>query len=170
MEGHLGLLAGLLPPELAGPVRQHLLHPQSPLQACRRHVVAYARAAAAAAADVALGLAAENQGLAGGLALLALLAAALVVVHWVGRLVMWWTRVALRLASWAIVAALAAWVWNRGPAASLTDAVVLAGRVLGYLAVLKDVWLEEYNRYEGQQRHEPRGGGHGAHGRSSARY
>lgn len=170
MEGHLGLLAGLLPPELAGPVRQHLLHPQSPLQTGGRHVIAYARAAAAAVADLALGLAAENQGLAGGLALLALLTAVLVVAHWISRLVMWWTRFVLRLASWAVVVALAAWVWNRGPAASVRDAAVLVGRLLGYLTLLKDVWLQEYNRYEGQRRHETRGGGHGARDRSSAWY
>ncbi len=47
------------------------------------------------------------------------------------------------------------------------NAVVLGGKVVGYLAVVRDVWVAEYNRYEGQQNTGYRAAG--GRGRSSGR-
>ncbi|KAF4983494.1 hypothetical protein FZEAL_1117 [Fusarium zealandicum] len=57
----------------------------------------------------------------------------------------------MRIATWAVLFALAAWIWERGVFESARDMAVAGGKVVGYLAVIKDVWLEEYNRYEAQQ-------------------
>lgn len=57
----------------------------------------------------------------------------------------------MRVAMWGILVALAAWVWERGVWESVRDVVILGGKVGGYMAVLKEVWLSEYNKYEAQQ-------------------
>ncbi|KAJ6446114.1 nuclear pore assembly and biogenesis domain-containing protein [Purpureocillium lavendulum] len=167
------LLTELLPADVAASVRRHMLHPSSPLQTVARAATARAQGLAAALAphvaplaDWAAGVVADNQGLAGLAVLLAVVAAVVVVMNWLRRLVMWWTRVVFRLTLWALVAVLVAWVWQRGVMESVRDAVVVGGKVAGYLAVVRDVWVAEYNRYEGQQNMGYRTGGRG---RSSGR-
>ncbi|POR31996.1 hypothetical protein TPAR_07820 [Tolypocladium paradoxum] len=161
------LLTELLPPDVAASVRQHLLHPSSPFQAYKRLAAeqgARLLSALRPLADWALQCVADNQGAAGLLVLLALLAALLVVVSWVHRFVLWWTRLALRVVFWAVAGALGAWVWNRGVVESARDAVDAVASVVGYLAVLRNVWLAEYDRYEGQQNR-----GYGDRGRGRGR-
>ncbi|KAF4594618.1 hypothetical protein GQ602_000231 [Ophiocordyceps camponoti-floridani] len=169
MEAYLfSLVADLLPPDLAAQAHHHLVRPDSPLQSCKRQLAASAYAAATAAADVAAralgdGSIVLDQGgggsLAGWLALFAVLAVVVLAVRWVGRLVVWWTRLALRLASWAVVFALAACVWQRGVAATIRDVVVGGAALMRYLSLLRDVWLAEYSRYELQQQQQQQQGG-----------
>lgn len=151
----MDVLAQLLPPDLAASVRQHLLHPASPFQAYKRLAAEQAGRLLTALqplADWALQCVVDNQGASGALVLLALLAATLVVVAWVHRIVMWWTRLALRAVFWSAVVLLAAWVWNRGVAESARDLVDIVGRVVEHLAVLRDVWQVYYARYKGQEK------------------
>ncbi|KYK59965.1 hypothetical protein DCS_01099 [Drechmeria coniospora] len=152
------LLAELLPPDLATSVRRHVLDPSSPLRTGARQAGEQAQALLAGlmphvapVGDWALRVIADNQGIAGLALLLAVLTVVVVVMNWLRRLVVWWTRLALRLVFWSVVVAVAAWVWNRGVVESLEDALDVGGRVVGYAAVLKDVWLAEYHRYESQQ-------------------
>ncbi|PFH56155.1 hypothetical protein XA68_16971 [Ophiocordyceps unilateralis] len=158
MEAYIfSLVAGLLPPDMAAAAHHHLLRPDSPLQSCKRQVAASARAAVVAIADVATRLlaASDNQGgMAGGIALLVLLAVFMLLLRWVGRLVLWWTRFTLRLASWAVVVALCACVWQRGLAATVRDVGGGGLALMRYLSLLRDVWLAEYSRYEVQQRQQ----------------
>lgn len=42
-------------------------------------------------------------------------------------------------------------MWQRGFEESARDVVLVGGKVAGYAAVVKDIWLTEYKKYEGQQ-------------------
>ncbi|KID66561.1 hypothetical protein MAN_04842, partial [Metarhizium hybridum] len=152
------LLTELLPPDVALSVRTHLLNPRAPFQIYKQAAVAQAQAWLAALAPVVqpladrvLAVAVENQGVTGLVALLCVVTATVVVMNWVRRLIMWWTRLVMRVVFWSAAAALLAWVCNRGVVESVTDAVVLGGRVVGYLGVLKDFWWQEYERYEARE-------------------
>lgn len=104
---------------------------------------------------------AENQGVVGSAIGLLLLALAVIVLNWIRRIMLWWTRLTMRIATWAAVIALAAWVYERGVFESVKDVVVVGSKVGGYLAVLKEVWLDEYNKYEAQQGMGGRSAGRG---------
>ena len=151
------LLTELLPPDLAESVRQHLLNPRAPLQIYKQRAAQYARDLLALAEpyiDRTLGAFAspENHGVVGGAMVLLTAVLALIIMNWVRRLVMWWTRLVFRMTLWAVVIALLAFIWNRGLMVSARDAVVIGGKIAGYGAALKDVWLAEYDRYEERQR------------------
>lgn len=82
------------------------------------------------------------------------------ILNWMRRVLMFWTRIALRLVFWTGIVALVAVVWQRGLEASMKDAIAIGNWLLGYGAILKDVWLREYRRYEAQaksQRSSSRG-------------
>ncbi|KAI1767416.1 hypothetical protein GGR53DRAFT_482644 [Hypoxylon sp. FL1150] len=80
------------------------------------------------------------------------------VVAWVHRTMMFFTRLAFRLVGWALVFAVLAVVWRRGPEAAVRDVVVFTGKVAGYAAVVKDIWWSEYQKFDAQTK---RGGGSG---------
>lgn len=152
------LLASFLPPNVVALIDTHILGPRSPLQIFKRQALAQARLGASSliplvqpVADRGMAVLAEHQGALDLLLPLATIVATLVVLNWIRRLVLWWTRLAMRAVLWAAVVALAAWVWNRGVLVSARDAAVVGAKVVGYMAVLKNVWLDEYKRYEGQQ-------------------
>ncbi|RSL67437.1 hypothetical protein CEP54_003225 [Fusarium duplospermum] len=152
------LLSALLPPDLVDSINKHVLHPRAPVQILLRHVLVQAQNLLDTAApiieplfDRLMTAMAENQGLVGVIASLLVLATFLIILNWIRRLLMWWTRLAMRVATWAILFAIAAWVWERGVFESAKDMAIAGGKVAGYLAVIKDVWLEEYNKYEAQQ-------------------
>ncbi|KAI8684411.1 Hypothetical protein NCS54_00109100 [Fusarium falciforme] len=152
------LLSALLPPDLVDSINKHVLHPRAPIQILLRHVLVQAQNLLDTAApiieplfDRLMTAMAENQGLVGVIASLLVLATFLIILNWIRRLLMWWTRLAMRIATWAILFAIAAWVWERGVFESAKDMAIAGGKVAGYLAVIKDVWLEEYNKYEAQQ-------------------
>ncbi|GKU00176.1 hypothetical protein FLAG1_04563 [Fusarium langsethiae] len=152
------LLTALLPPELAETVQKHILHPRSPVQIVARNVLVQMQKVIDTVTpilepiiDRVLILLAENQGLVGVIASLLVLATVVIILNWIRRLLMWWTRMAMRIVTWAFMFALAAWIWERGVFESARDMTVIGARIVGYLAVIKDVWLQEYDRYEAQQ-------------------
>ncbi|CEI64073.1 unnamed protein product [Fusarium venenatum] len=152
------LITALLPPELAESVQKHILHPRSPVQVLARNVLVQVQKVIDTAIpiiepilDRVMILLAENQGLVGVIASLLVLATVVIILNWIRRLLMWWTRLAMRIVTWAFMFALAAWIWERGVFESARDMTVIGARILGYLAVIKDVWLQEYDRYEAQQ-------------------
>ncbi|KAF5669221.1 hypothetical protein FHETE_4979 [Fusarium heterosporum] len=152
------LLTALLPPQLAESIQKHILHPRSPVQIVAHNVLTQAQNLLDATAplleplfDRVMVILAENQGLVGVVASLAVLATVVIILNWIRRLLMWWTRMALRIVFWAFLAAIAAWVWERGVFESARDMAVISGKILGYGAAIKDVWLQEYDRYEAQQ-------------------
>ncbi|KAK2589798.1 hypothetical protein QQS21_012524 [Conoideocrella luteorostrata] len=173
------LLTELLPPDLAASVRQHLLDPRAPFQIYTQALASQLQGLLSSLSpyvqpmvDRALAAMVDNQGATGLVVLLVLMTAVVVVMNWIRRLVMWWTRLVMQGVFWAGVVLALAWVWNRGVLESVRDAVVLASKVLGYLAVLKDFWMEEYERYEANGSGSGSGSGSGfgaARGRSSGR-
>lgn len=84
------------------------------------------------------------------LSLVAIFFAALQTLLWVHRVMMFWTRLMGRLILWSLVAAVLAMAWQRGPEAVIRDAVVFASKAAGYAALVKDIWLAEYNKYDAQ--------------------
>ncbi|TWU77114.1 hypothetical protein ED733_008244 [Metarhizium rileyi] len=166
------LLTELLPPDLALSVRTHLLNPGAPFQVYKHAALAQVQTWLASLApvaqpvvDKALALAVENQGVTGIVALLCLLTAVVVVMNWVRRLILWWTRLVMRVVFWSVVVVVLAWVLRRGVAESVMDAVVFGGKVVGYLSVLKDFWWQEYERYEAREGTSRHGGAGRASGR-----
>ncbi|OBS26481.1 hypothetical protein FPOA_00424 [Fusarium poae] len=152
------LITALLPPELAESVQKHILHPRSPVQVLARNVLVQAQKVIDTVTpiiepilDRVMILLAENQGLVGVIASLLVLATVVIILNWIRRLLMWWTRLAMRIVTWAFMFALAAWIWERGVFESARDMTVIGARIVGYLAVIKDIWLQEYDRYEAQQ-------------------
>ncbi|QPH01192.1 hypothetical protein C2857_005391 [Epichloe festucae Fl1] len=165
------LLTELLPPDLAASVRQHLLNPRAPLQIYKQE--AWSRAQRALASlqpyiqpvlDKTISLIVDNQGVTGVVVLLTVVTVMVVVMNWIRRLIMWWTRLMVRAMFWAGVVLALAWVWNRGVVESVRDGVVFVSKAVGYLAVLKDFWMQEYERYEANGSR-----GRGTRGRSSGR-
>lgn len=73
------------------------------------------------------------------------------VLAWIRRMLLWITGLIFKLALWAAVFAGVAFMWQRGPEQTVRDFALVVGKIAGYGASLKDVWLAEYERYEGQQ-------------------
>ncbi|KAF4124070.1 hypothetical protein GMORB2_5786 [Geosmithia morbida] len=159
----VGVLSSLLPPETQKYIQAYILDADSPGQLLLRQASGYASSAASTAlplvtpyVDAALSALADNQGAAGLVAALAVVTAVVVVLNWLRRLVMWWTRLVARLAFWAVIALVVAAAWERGLARTTRDVAVASSTLAGYLAGLRDIWVAEYNHYESQR---VRGGG-----------
>ncbi|KAJ4144936.1 hypothetical protein LMH87_003803 [Akanthomyces muscarius] len=151
------LVTSLLPPDKAAFVHHHVLRADAPLQV----YFAAARASVTHSAGVVyphvqplverLLAWTHASELGGVLVPLAILAVAVIVMNWIRRMLLWWTRLAVKAVLYATLAALGAWVWQRGLQASIRDVVVVGGKVAGYAAVVKEIWWREYRRYEDQQ-------------------
>lgn len=81
------------------------------------------------------------------------------VLAYLRRLMMWWTRMAMRLVFWSLVVGLGAVVWRRGLETSVQDAVYWGGKVAGFAEGIKNVFWAEYRRYEEMERSKGQGGG-----------
>ncbi|TDZ65911.1 hypothetical protein CTRI78_v003479 [Colletotrichum trifolii] len=157
------LLHSILPPEAADFIHKNALHPTSPLQTLRAHLsAAVARAYdalyphLAPAVDATLAYLHNSPELVSFGVLLALLAATVIVLNWIRRVVAFWTALVLRAAFWGAVVVLVAAVWQRGVWETARDGVVLGGKVVGFAAAVKDVWVSEYRRYEEETRGQGR--------------
>lgn len=82
------------------------------------------------------------------------------ILSWLRRALVFWTRIAFRMAFYAGLAALAASVWQRGLEASWSDAVAIGATLLKYGGWVNDIWMNEYRKYEEQG--QKRGGHPGA--------
>lgn len=154
----MSALASILPPETVKYLQTYVLAPDSPGQLLLHRAGRAASGAASAAAphvtpwvDALLGTMADNQGATGLVVALAVVTAVVVVMNWLRRLVMWWTRLAARIALWAVVALVVAAAWERGLARTTRDLVIASSTLAGYLASLRDVWVREYNHYDSQR-------------------
>ncbi|KOS19371.1 hypothetical protein ESCO_000959 [Escovopsis weberi] len=152
------LLSSFLPPDLVALVEKNMLRPNSPGQVLYRHSALVLRRGCDAAVpllrpvlDRALLVLAAHQSYVDAAVPLLLLVAVVMVMNWMRRLAVWCARLVLRATLWACVVALGAWVYRRGVLESARDAAVVGGKVAGYVAVLRDVWVDEYRRYEGAQ-------------------
>lgn len=150
-------LGALLPAELNAFIQTHVLHPRSPVQHIVRQVNVVLNnffktmyPVIEPLFDRLVDTINENQGTTGLLLVVAVITAVLVVMNWIRKMMLWWTRMVAKLSFYAIVAVLLAAVWQRGLMTTARDMVVFGSKLLGYGAALKDVWMEEYDRYESQ--------------------
>ncbi|KAJ0168885.1 hypothetical protein CTA2_8672 [Colletotrichum tanaceti] len=149
------LLRSLLPADAADFIHKNALHPSSPLQKLyAQGLLAASRTVdelypyVAPAVDATLEFLHSSPELVSFAVLLALLAATIVVLNWIRRIVAFWMALVLRLAFWGCVFAAVAVVWRRGVWETARDAVVVGGKVAGFATAVKDVWISEYKRYE----------------------
>lgn len=151
------LVTSLLPPDKAALVHHHILRADAPLQV----YFGQARDSVTRSAgtiyplvqpwiDKLLAMTGASE-LGAVLVPLAILAVAVIVLNWIRRVLLFWTRLAMRAVFYATLVALLAWVWNRGLQASVRDVVVIVGRVAGYASLVKQIWWAEYRKYEEQQ-------------------
>jgi hypothetical protein len=167
------VLESLLPPDVAAFIKAHILDPRSPFQQIFSQLLFYLRQATILLTPIldralsTVGIELSGANIASTIAIAACVLTVLAVLDYVRRMVMWWTRFAFRIVFWAIAVGVAAWVWERGMMESAKDAVVVGGKLVGYAAGVKDVWMAEYERYE-QQQHQSSMMGNGR-GRSSGR-
>ncbi|GJC99617.1 hypothetical protein ColKHC_08443 [Colletotrichum higginsianum] len=145
------LLRSLLPVDAADFIHKNALHPSSPLQKLRAQALSAASRAIdelypylAPAVDATLEFLHSSPELVSFAVLLALLAATVVVLNWIRRVVAFWMALVLRLAFWAA----SSWLSRSGVWETARDAVVVGGKVVGFAAAVKDVWISEYKRYE----------------------
>ncbi|KAI1081764.1 hypothetical protein F5B20DRAFT_57052 [Whalleya microplaca] len=150
-------LQGILPEQTLQLLHDHVLDPQGPFQVLKRHLVALFQRALSLLRPLVYPLVERGmQALQDSpdLVVLAFLLTAMVLVlqaiMWVHRTMMFFTRLAVRLVGWAIVAGIVAVIWQRGPEATIRDVVVFVSKVAGYGAVVKDIWLSEYQKYDAQ--------------------
>lgn len=150
-------LRGLLPAEMNDFIQTHILHPRSPVQHLARQANVLINnffktlyPIIEPLFDRLVDAINENQGTTGLLLVVAVVTVVMVVMNWIRRLMMWWTRMLAKLTFYAIVVALLAGVWQRGLMTTARDLVVVGSKLAGYGAALKDVWMEEYDRYESQ--------------------
>ncbi|OTB00031.1 hypothetical protein M426DRAFT_324607 [Hypoxylon sp. CI-4A] len=171
----LDALQGILPEQTLEVLQDHIQNPQTTLQAIwRQTALATSKLAAVLSPLFAPVLARLAQALHDSpdivvlgfvLAFCVLVFQVVALVH---RTMLYVTRLAFRMLGWALLFALAAVVWRRGPEAAVRDVVVLVGKLAGYGALVKDIWLSEYNKFDAQTKRG--GGGAGGAGPSSGGY
>lgn len=161
----------LLPPSLADAIQTHILRPTSPFQIYTQEALAHTQRAydillprlevlyhqaVTALYDAAGG---DEGPAAAALATLPLIlsaVAAIAVVTLVTRLISWWTRMMMKVAFWGVIIILLLGVWERGLVASARDVVVVASKLAGYGAAVREIWVREYQHYEEQTRSSSR--------------
>lgn len=150
------LAASLLPEELSSFVHNHILNPHGPFQAYKREAHAQLDRLLAAlypvvqpALERVLAVVSDNQGAVGVAATLALAAAVIVVLNWVRRLMLWWTRMVFRLVFWSLVVAMAAVVVQRGPMQTAKEVVVVGSKIVGWVAAVQQA-MQHQQQYQQQ--------------------
>ncbi|KAK6842087.1 hypothetical protein PG990_005925 [Apiospora arundinis] len=154
----LDLLEGVgLPESTIQLLQDNVLHPQTPLQVLGRSVYQRAQQAFEMAVPVvqplvnrAVTALSDSPDIVIVGALLVFIVAALQFLFWVQRVVLFWTRMTMRLIFYAILAGALAVVWQRGPEAAIRDIVIFVSKIAGYATLLKNFWLSEYERYDAQ--------------------
>ncbi|KAI0398916.1 hypothetical protein F4802DRAFT_591590 [Xylaria palmicola] len=155
----INTLQGILPEQTLQLLHDHFLHPSSTMNTVSSYLVVGAKRTAQALAPVLSPLAErgalalqESTDVVFFLAVLTLLFLAFKIVVCVQRTISYFTRLAFRAALWALLGLALMAVWQRGPEAVARDLAVLAGRAVRYAAVVRDIWLAEYQKYDAQTR------------------
>ncbi|KAI0398515.1 hypothetical protein F5Y17DRAFT_454082 [Xylariaceae sp. FL0594] len=152
-------LSGILPEQTFQILHDHVLHPSSTVRTVSSQAVLALQRAAAALQPVAapvidrgMRMLHDSPDIVFFGFLLTLLFLAFQVVMWVQRTISFFTRLAFRAVFWAFVGLALMAVWQRGPEAVARDLFVIGSRLVGYATVVKDIWLNEYQKYDAQTR------------------
>ncbi|KAL8381151.1 hypothetical protein RB595_005435 [Gaeumannomyces hyphopodioides] len=153
----LGAMQTLLPPDYWQFLARHALDPDAPVQVLRRKFVSQASHLATEMYPLvepfinrAISALYSSPDVVILAFVLVVLFIALKLLNLARRIMLFWTRIAIRAAMWAVVVALVAFVWQRGIERSARDSAILAGKLAGYAVVIKDIWLREYRDWEAQ--------------------
>jgi hypothetical protein len=79
------------------------------------------------------------------------------VLSLVRRIMLFWTRLALRLVFWAVMGLVASAVWQRGVGRTIQDAVVIGSKLVGFVSGVVNVWIREYERAQAEQQQQQQG-------------
>ncbi|KAK0703605.1 hypothetical protein B0T26DRAFT_732034 [Lasiosphaeria miniovina] len=155
----LGLIKGVLPSSAVQFIQENLLDPASPAQAVKREASGALWAIGASVwpvvaplVDRATAALSRSPDMVVAAAFLVVVLVVYQVLSLVRRVMMFWTRLAVRAVMWAGVAALLAMAWQRGIEASVRDAVVILSKVAGFGGGVANYFVQEYQRYDAQQR------------------
>lgn len=169
------LVASLLPEELSSFIHNHILNPHGPFQTYKREAQAQLERLLTALYPIVqpvlekiLALVSDNQGAVGVAATLALAAAVIIILNWVRRLMLWWTRMVFRLMFWSLVIAVAAIVVQRGPMQTAKEVVVVGSKIVGWISAVQQA-MQQQQQYgeqfsQGGRRQYNVGGGRSSGG------
>ncbi|KAI0888623.1 uncharacterized protein GGS22DRAFT_184201 [Annulohypoxylon maeteangense] len=153
----IDVLQGIVPEQTLELLQAHLQNPSTTLQAVWRHSSAIANKLGTVLSPLfgpilarALQALHDSPDVVVLGFVLGTIVLMLQIVVWVHRTMMYMTRLAFRMMGWALVFALVAVVWRRGPEATIRDVVVFVGKMAGYAALVKDIWLSEYKKFDAQ--------------------
>ncbi|KAI0415598.1 hypothetical protein F5X98DRAFT_376531 [Xylaria grammica] len=167
----INALQGILPEQTLQLLHDHVLHPSSTLRTVSAYtLLGIQRVAltmqpilAPLAERVLVALQDSPDFVVLGL-VLALFFIVVQVLLMIQRTISFFTRLAFRAVLWILIGLAIMAVWNRGPEAFIADTVVLARKMVVYGAMVKDIWISEYQKYDAQTR---AGAGAGAFGSGS---
>lgn len=149
------ILLDILPPRYVQLLNNFFLHPNSPFQSLYRSLAASLSGVwpVLALAGDRLAQAALNSPDAVLLVvLLALLLIAIQIWNLMRRIMYSLMKMVFNLMFYAVLAVLAAFMWQRGLTACVRDTIVWGGRLWGYADGVKNVFLTEYERYVEEER------------------
>ncbi|KAI0459616.1 hypothetical protein F5B21DRAFT_499296 [Xylaria acuta] len=167
----IDVLQGILPEQTVQLLHDHVLHPTSTLRTVYAHALFGMQRLArllqpvvSPLAERAVGALQDSPDFVFLGILLALLFVAFQVMVWVQRTISFFTRLAFRAVLYALVGLAIMAAWQRGPEAVAADVVVVVRKLVGYAAIVKDIWLSEYQKYDAQTRAGAGAGGFGGGG------
>jgi len=157
--------ADTIPPGFLLFINTHILDPSSPFQAFVRHVTVFVSAAIARvtpligpAIDYLTHLIGENPNIVSAVIIIVLAYITLEILAFVRRVMLFWTRLALRLVFWGWIALLISFVWQRGVEKTVTDVSQWAGYTYGMVSKAVEIWVREYQVAREQQERASQGG------------
>lgn len=68
------------------------------------------------------------------------------------RIMLFWTRLALRMMFWSVILALGAIIYQRGWEQSARDATVLGKQALSFGTMIQEVFMREYRKYDDMEK------------------
>jgi hypothetical protein len=83
---------------------------------------------------------------------LIILVVILQILSWVRSVMMFLTRLAVRIFFWASLVVLASIIYQRGFETTTRDMVVVVNELARFIGTARDTFLREYQRYESQQK------------------
>ncbi|KAI1436114.1 hypothetical protein GGR50DRAFT_256428 [Xylaria sp. CBS 124048] len=155
----ISLLQGVLPDQTLQLLQDHVFHPSSTFRTVSGQALLVMQRAALMLQPVVSPLAdrvvralQDSPDIVIFGCLLAGFFAAFQVLIWIQRTISFFTRLAFRAVLWTLIGLALMAAWQRGPEAVAADVISVVGRLAGYAAVVKDIWLNEYQKYDAQTR------------------
>ncbi|KAI1419073.1 hypothetical protein F5Y12DRAFT_779784 [Xylaria sp. FL1777] len=155
----INALQGILPDHTLQLLHDHVLHPSSTMRTVYSYVVLGMQRTAltlqpliSPVAERAIRALQDSPDFVFFGLLLTLFFMMFQILLWVQRTISFFTRLAFRAVLWIFIGLAIMAVWNRGPEAFIADLVVVARRLVVYAAMVKDIWISEYQKYDAQTR------------------